>query len=141
MLDYDTDGWFTPVHKDVKRLQNHFQLGDCHVLRTNQGYHVYELTPRPFEEVLQIISYSDSDNKHKIAPFFKKKEKCWTLRISEKNGTKPEYHTTMYGEDYEISKGHANLLQAYFGVPIDERLEQKDTQISVVNYYQKEVKK
>jgi len=130
------------IIEDISKIQKHYNLSGAYLFKTGKGYHVYFLDIVPFLTAFNAIYESQADYWFKIYPFRKHLERCWTLRVSEKNGKLPLFVDKLHSNNdtYEKSKGHAMFLKSRGAfISADELDSMRPTEKGLLfcKYYQK----
>lgn len=118
-LDYDDvpEEW---VVEELSFLVKEFFLGDTHLFKTNNGFHAICTTKRSLRNIIEVMRDSSTDSAYKWVPL-KRARKVWTLRTTEKDGKKPEFITTVKGNnraDNKESKPHNEILRKLYSLEI-----------------------
>ena len=121
-LDYDG----TPlqwIKEEILYLQQKFSIGDCHIFKTKNGYHVVNTEKREFGFMLEIMRATSCDPNYINVPL-RYGKKAWTLRISDKkNARKISYIKTIKGDNFgKQSSPHNWLLRELYKVKIRKDL-------------------
>ena len=125
-LDYDG----TPLQwimEECGYLQLEYGIGDCHIFKTKNGYHVVNTEKREFGEMLEMMRATSCDPNFINVPL-RYGKKAWTLRISDKKNTpKIAYVMTMQGHNnVEQSRPHNWLLRELYKVKIGKDVEDRE---------------
>jgi len=118
-IDYD-DLPFEYVVEELRRLQIDFGLSTFYLIQSSkQGYHAIcldKLSLYAFENVLQ---YTSCDRSYRDIPS-KRGIKQWTLRVTKKNGFKPNFVGILEAKGRkEKSLAHATILKKLYDIDCD----------------------
>lgn len=116
-LDYDNIP-YEWLKEELKALQVEFSIKELFILKSSSdSYHIISFEKFTREEYEQILHRSSCDKGYKTIPFIWGK-KLNTLRITEKNGKKPEFFDYInYGGlimNREISKAHSKMFKLLY---------------------------
>lgn len=135
-LDYD-DVPMEWVVEEAKLLTDLFYIGDMHVFKTTNGFHVINTTKLFLRDLVDIMRNSSCDDAYKWVPL-KRARKVWTLRTTEKDGNKPEYIMTVRGNNLpenEQSKPHNDILRKIYNIEIPTDLEDDEDEFWSAHYH------
>lgn len=116
-LDYDNIP-YEWLKDELKAIQIEFSIKELFVMKSSKdSYHIISFEKMTRETYEQILHRSSCDKGYKTIPFIWGK-KLNTLRISEKNGKKPEFFDYLNYRslimDKEISKPHAKIFKLLY---------------------------
>jgi len=90
MFDYDNLSEVDIV-REIKFLQENFLLSDAYLFKSSKNsYHILIPDKVTLKEAVTILRNSSVDPSHIDVPL-RFGAKLWTLRLSEKNGKRPEF--------------------------------------------------
>lgn len=135
-LDYDQFEleW---LESELRALQEGWKLGDFHIIESSgNSYHAVCLDKVSLSTLIEIM-YNTSIDPGYIKVPLKLGKKLFTLRISEKNGTKPKFIKTIKSNynNGEKSKAHTLWLKNWLGLDLPLDNCDNHTKIIGAKYY------
>jgi hypothetical protein len=104
----------------IRHIQKKFSMGDIYLIQSSKSsYHLVELVPRTFGEVIDIQRAFDVQATKKFQ-IFSIVRGYWVLRCTEKVGKEPPKLMHVYAGDRSkaICKDHAKYIEFHFGYTI-----------------------
>lgn len=139
LLDYD-DWDFKSLIQNKIFLQDKYGIFFDFVFKTNKGFHLVSLDKVPFNYLREILYDSLCDPAFAVVPF-ETMLKSNTLRISEKNNSKPELvmqFKRYFSDDFVLSNAHFEFISKAYPVERPKGNFDDSEKIEVVKYWSKE---
>ena len=112
-LDYDTED-ISMIKSELSKIMREYGLKRGIVMKTNKGFHFLSFSPKPLGEMLEIVCISSCDVNFKSWVMM---NGYATLRISKKNGKKPEFYCMLNNKfgnnfyDYERERNYLEMMR------------------------------
>ena len=133
-LDYERvkEEW---VIDEAKRLQEQFRLGWFYVFRTGRGFHLVCVDKLPLRKLLEVMRESSCDVLFMDVPITHGL-RTWALRVSEKDGKKPEFVWAVKSEWNVHRKSYAHIwfIKRLYGICMDEQKHDGEKELIYVEY-------
>lgn len=132
------------VRWDISCIIKEFELSDCYIFRSGNGFHMVCLDKMPFADVVKVQGHTCCDYAFRVA-LQTFNERSWVLRVVKKGeNNAPKFIGIIRGSGKrEKSLAHATFLNKYYGVGVDTNAGVWDTEndICFIKYMTSKCKK